>query len=237
MQTELHNAFLLHQRSYRESSLLLELFSAEHGRIGAVAKGATRRAATTGAVLQPFRPLLMAWTSRRSELVTLTHCEAAGHVLLGAGKTTLCGFYLNELVLQALPRNDPHPGIYADYHRALQALARSADAVEDTLRIFEKHLLEAMGYGLILDHDVRTRTPIVHDGSYLYLPGQGPTIADDADSHPGAVTLSGATLLALQQECFVNAAQLSDAKRLMRALLRAHLGDRPLHSRAWFDEY
>lgn len=239
MQAELHDAYLLHRRSYRESSFLLELFSSQHGRVGAVAKGAIRRNAPGGVGLQPFRPLLVAWTSRRSELVSLTRWETAGPQLLTEGRAILCGFYLNELMLQTLPRHDPHPDTYEHYQRALEMLGRaSTDAMEAILRVFEKHLLRAAGYGLILDRDVHTRMPILGESLYAYRPGQGPVLAaPERVEASDVITVSGRTLLALHNERFECPEELTEAKRLMRVLLRVHLGDRPLYSRSWFEEY
>lgn len=238
MQTELHEACVLHRRSYRESSLLVELFSAKHGRVGAVAKGVTRRGNPLAALLQPFRPLLAAWSTRRSELVTLAQVEAAGEPFVFSGRTALCAFYLNELLLRALPRNDAHPELFARYRAALGRLAAEPAAAEPTLRIFEKHLLQTAGYGVILDSDADTARPVDPERLYRYVPGHGPTAVRDGGAAPEAgIAISGATLLALNREQLTAPLHRAEAKRLLRALLRLHLGDKPLHSRAWFDEY
>ena len=238
MHTELHEACVLHRRSYRESSLLVELFSMRYGRIGAVAKGVTRRGSPLAALLQPFRPLLAAWSARRSELVTLAHVEAAGEPFVFAGQAALCAFYLNELLLRALPRNDAHPELFARYRAALARLAAEPAAAEPTLRVFEKHLLETAGYGVILDSDVDTARPVDPERLYRYVPGHGPTAVRDGDAAPTeGIAISGATLLALNEEQLTAPVHRAEAKRLLRALLRVHLGEKPLHSRAWFDEY
>lgn len=238
MQTELHEACVLHRRSYRESSLLVELFSAQHGRVGAVARGVTRRGSPLAALLQPFRPLLTAWSTRRSELVTLVQVEGAGEPFAISGQPALCAFYLNELLLRALPRNDAHPELYARYRAALGRLAAEPAAAEPTLRIFEKHLLETAGYGVILVSDADTARPVDPERLYRYVPGHGPIAVRDGDAAPEeGIAISGATLLALNEEQLTAPLHRAEAKRLLRALLRIHLGDKPLHSRAWFDEY
>jgi DNA repair protein RecO (recombination protein O) len=190
------------------------------------------------ALLQPFRPLLTAWSTRRSELVTLAQVEAAGEPYAVCGQVALCAFYLNELVLRALPRNDAHPELFARYRSALQCLADDPSAAEPTLRIFEKHLLETAGYGVILDSDVETARPVNPERLYHYIPGHGPTLIQEGGSAPDeGIAVSGGTLLALNQEQLGAPLHRAEAKRLLRALLRLHLGDKPLHSRAWFDEY
>jgi DNA repair protein RecO (recombination protein O) len=238
MHTELHEACVLHRRSYRESSLLIEFFSERYGRIGAVAKGVTRRGNPVAALLQPFRPLLAAWSTRRGELVTLAQVEAAGEPYVVSGQAALCAFYLNELVLRALPRNDAHPELFARYRSALQRLAADPSAAEPTLRIFEKHLLETAGYGVILDSDVETARPVDPERLYRYIPGHGPTLVQEGSTTPEeGIAVSGGTLVALDEEELGAPLHRTEAKRLLRALLRLHLGDKPLHSRAWFDEY
>ena len=234
MQVELHPVYLLHRRNYRETSLLLEVFSSLYGRVAVVAKGALRRSSEVGAIVQPFRPLLLSWTGRGGDLVTLTRCEAVGPALLSGGRALLCGFYLNELMIRTLPRYDPHPDIYRDYESALQSLPESTTHLEAILRVFEKQLLSALGYGLILDRDVESNKPIQPEGRYYYDLEQGPC-SNDPEPPRKTVSISGAALLALASEQFTDAATLTEAKNLMRALLRSHIGEKPLYSRYWFE--
>ncbi|MGQ0658163.1 MAG: DNA repair protein RecO [Chromatiales bacterium] len=235
MRVELQPCYLLHRRSHRETSLLLEVFSAQHGRVALIAKGVLRRTSDSGAHMQPFRSLLLSWTERGGELGTLGRCEAAGPALLREGQALLCGFYLNELILRAVPRHDPHPEIYNDYDKAIHALGRPPAGVEAILRTFEKRLLQGLGYGLILDHDVASGEPIEAEGRYHYQPGQGPIRGEAASME--SVPVSGAALMGLANERFADATVLAEAKRLMRALLRIHIGEKPLASRSWFESY
>lgn len=237
VQTSLESAFILHRRSYRETSLLLELFSEQHGRVGAIARGFARPGGTRGAVsLQPFQPLLVSWSSRRGELVSLTHAEAAAGVAFLGGAAALCGFYLNEMLLQALQRHDPHPTLFHHYITALQALSRPAADTEMTLRWFEKGLLEEVGYAINLEQDIHGRD-IVPACRYLYLPGQGAVQDEGGDRPRDALAVSGAMLVALARGESLGPEARQEAKRLMRGLLRAHLGDKPVFSRSWFEEY
>jgi DNA repair protein RecO (recombination protein O) len=234
VQTNLESAFVLHRRSYRESSLLVEFFSEQHGRVGAIARGFARAGGV--ASLQPFQSLLVSWSSRRGELVALTHAEAASGMPKIGGAAALCGFYLNEMLLQALQRHDPHPVLFHHYTQALNALSRSDADTEMILRWFEKGLLEEVGYAVNLEQDMHERDIDPAQG-YLYLPGQG-AVPDDGATRPReALAVSGATLLALARGEALSADARQEAKRLMRGLLRAHLGDKPVFSRSWFAEY
>lgn len=235
MRVELQPGFLLHRRGYRETSLLLEVFTAQHGCVALVAKGALRPRSDAGAQLHPFRPLLLSWTERGGELGTLTRCEGPGASLLREGEPLLCGFYLNELILRSMHRHDPHPDVYRDYERTVRALADGSGQVEVILRTFERELLQGLGYGMILDRDVASGERIAAAARYHYHPGQGPTAA--GSSGAGAIPVSGAALLGLASGQFADALALADAKRLMRALLRLYIGDKPLTSRAWFQSY
>lgn len=240
MQFEPHACFLLHRRPYRESSLLLEVFSSSQGRLGLVARGAAGRRDGWLALLQPFRPLRLGW-SQRGELGTLTQAEAglddAGVQAGPAGRAgglpparLPSGFYLNELLLRLLHRHDAYPELFTAYAAALEGLAGAEDEAP-TLRVFEKRLLEALGYGLMLD------TPAEGGGlaperCYLYLREHGPSLAPPSGASGQPV--HGATLRALAEERFEDAQSLREAKLLLRFLLAPLLGERPLASRQLF---
>jgi DNA repair protein RecO (recombination protein O) len=231
-QISLEPAHVLHRRGFRETSLLVELFTEQHGRIGAVAKGAAR----SMQALQSFQPLLVSWRVQRGELVNLTHFESTNSVLRLDDQATLCGFYINELLLQALARNDPHPPLYMHYAQTLLDLAASGEKRESVLRRFECHLLEAMGYGLTLAHDVDGH-PIERDVSYRFQPMLG-AIKDNGSSRANkGVTITGDTLLQLATGALTDARARAEAKQLLRSLLVEHIGDKPLFSRSWFEEY
>lgn len=227
MRVDLQPGYVLHARPYRETSQLLELVTREFGRVGVVARGVRRR----GGGLQPFRPLLVSW-SGRGELRTLVASEGAGSPLGLNGRALLNGFYLNEVMMRLTHRDDPNPGAFEAYHRALVALAGPAPA-EATLRVFEKRLLEALGYGLVLDRESATGAPLTPGVRYRYRLEHGPeALAGEAGEAPG--TVSGATLLALARESLESRVELVEAKALMRPIMAFYLGPKPLASRALF---
>lgn len=226
MRADQEPVFVLHRRDYRETSLLLELFSRHYGRIGAVMKGAKRKGRADASVLAPFQRLTVSW-SGRGELVTLTQADYAGGPLRLVGETLMCGFYMNELLMRLLHRDDPHEDIFDYYGEALGLL--SAGSLEVVLRRYEKALLDGLGYGPVLDHDVADGSPLDPDALYEYIPEMGPRRMLQADS--GQVQVRGRSLLALAGKGELDQTVLPDIKALMRALIDHHLDGRPLHSR------
>ncbi len=221
-------AFVLHARDYSESSLLLEVFAARHGRLGILAKGARRPRSPWRGVLKPFQPLLLSW-SGRGELAILTGAETERGADGLTGLAVFFGFYLNELLVRLLHRHDPHEALYGAYRQALLSLGRGEEH-EAVLRIFEKHLLGELGYGLVLDHDIDS-APLDAQAVYDYLPERGPRRLS-SDAGPGeGVLIRGASLLALARERFDDEGMLREVKTLMRVALARHLGDKPLNSR------
>lgn len=227
---DLNPCFVLHQRPWRETSLIVEMFSAHSGRLGLVARGARRAASPLRGLLQPFVPLLASW-SERSELGTLRSAEPDGPALPLSGSHLAGGLYLNELLMRLTHRHDPHPELLSDYREALLGLHENRD-IETVLRLFEKRLLGAIGYGLVLERDARTEEPLRARLQYRYLPELGP-VEGGGDEAPG-LDISGATLIALSRERLETDAERSEAKRLMRFLLERLLGPRPLASRMLF---
>lgn len=223
-------AYVLHHHDYGETSLLLEMFTRRHGRLGVVAKGARRARSPLRATLIPFLPLVTGF-SGRGELPTLTGAEPAGPAPAIAGEALFCGLYLNELLLRLLHRHDPHERLFESYGDALGRLGAGRDT-EAVLRVFEKRLLEDIGFGLVLDHDVEDGAPIQPEHLYRYVPERGPVPAHAADGE--GIAVQGASLLALARERLVDGVALSELKPLMRALLARHLGERPLTSRGLF---
>lgn len=232
MRVQLQPAWLLHSRPYRDSSLLLDVFCADHGRLGLVARGVHRRSrgGSLGAQLQPFRPLLLSF-SGRGDLQQLTAVEAPGAALGLAGERLFSGLYLNELLVRLLQRHDPHPELFACYGTTLEALAGEAN-VAAHLRRFESLLLESLGYHLQPGVDASTGDEVAPDGWYRFDPESGLWPAGVAE--PGGQPLyPGRHLLALAAGDYCGEAAGS-AKRLLRQALAVHLGDRPLRSRELF---
>lgn len=230
LRMDLQPAFLIHRRTFRESSAILEVFSRNHGRIGMVARGANRPRSSLRAALIPFAPLLMSW-SGRGELATLRSVELAATPCMLLGNALLSAMYLNELVMRLTHRHDAHPDLFDAYHNAIIALGTNA-VLEHTLRMFEKRALESIGYGLILEFEEDGGKAICANQRYRYIADRGPT--QDLQLAGESVDVSGQTLLALAAEYPLSPLGQREAKRLMRFLLAIHLGDRPLASRALF---
>jgi DNA repair protein RecO (recombination protein O) len=230
VRVSLHPGVVLHRRPYRETSLLLEVFTAEHGRLGAVARGGRSPRASQAALLQPFRPLLLSWTGRH-ELLTLTAVEPSGRPYPLHGRALLSGLYLNELVLRLVQRADAHPPLYDAYLKALQSLADSG-LEEPVLRLFEKHLLQALGYALVLEAEAGSGRPLREDERYRYQPDAGPV--PEAVAAGAGVPVSGRALLALAREDLSADTDLRELKALMRTVLGQYLGERPLLTRQLF---
>ncbi|HMM50777.1 MAG TPA: DNA repair protein RecO [Burkholderiaceae bacterium] len=221
-------AWLLHSTPYRETSLIVDLFTREHGRIAAVAKGAKRPRSTLRAVLLQFQPLLAAWSGRR-ELRTLTGVEWTGGQAAPQGDALLCAFYLNELLLRLLPREDPHPPLFDAYGEAIARLAEGS-ALDETLRRFEWQLLREIGYAPDLAHDAAGR-PIEPDRRYRWSPSEGFVAGEPPGAAGGEASISGATLADLATGRFASATGRQQAKYLMRAILSHHLEGAPLNTR------
>ncbi len=226
---DLQPAFVLHQRPYRESSLLLEVFGIGAGRVGLIAKGARRPKSPLRAQLAPFRPLLLSWRGR-GDLGLVVAAEPDGPALVIPPAALASGLYLNELLVRLLHRHDPHPELFLVYRQTLAALASSDCHLEQALRIFEKRLLDAVGYGLMLDRSAESGAPVDPARRYRYITDRGPVEAGGRETGAG-VRIQGSTLLALASEGPLEPAALKEAKQLMRTAINMHLEGRPLMSR------
>ncbi len=225
--------FVLHSYPFRETSLVVETFTRDHGRIALVARGARRPRSSLRGALLSFQPLLLSWTGR-SDLRTLTRAEWRGPYTALKGETLMCGFYLNELLLKLLPRDDPHEELYEIYQATLAALAADPER-ESILRRFELQLLREMGYAVILDRDAGTGEAILAGQRYVYVIEYGPVAAGGAVSGKG-VELAGQTLLDMQSRRFESAVTQQQSKALMRTLINHYLGKHVLHTRQMLRE-
>ena len=226
MQIDADQGFILHARAYRESSLLVEVFTRRNGRRGVLAKGAKRAKSPVRGLLGPFQPLLISCRGR-GELAILTGAEADGRPAPLNAQALFCGLYLNELLMRLLHRYEAHEGLYDAYAAVLTALAGSS--TEAALRCFEKQLLRELGYALILDRDVHTGEPVKTGRRYRYLPWRGPVAAGAGQGDEEH--FDGATLIDLAREQLSAPQSLREAKQLMRMMLDIHLDGRVLHSR------
>ena len=213
---QLEPAWVLSVRPYRETSALVEAFTRNAGRVGLVARGVRSGRARLRGLLQPFQPLLISF-SDRGELGTLGAVEPDGAGVMLRGEAVFSGWYLNELMLRLLPRRDPHPQLFEHYATALAALA--GPGAGPALRVFEMRLLTELGYGLELPE------PVQADAWYAWDADRGLRLAE-----PGPSNYSGASLRALAEESLDTPDSLRDARRLLRAALAPHLGDRKLRT-------
>lgn len=223
--------YVLHLLPYRETSLIVEAFTRNHGRVALIAKGARRPRSGLRGTLMEFQPLELAWVGA-SEMKTLTRAEWLGGQPLLTGRALLFGYYLNELLMRLLPREDAHPALFDVYAATLAGLVHGAD--EATLRCFEYGLLRELGYGAPLDVCADSGAAVDPDAHYAYLLERGP-VEVDADSVDGPC-LRGSTLLAIARNDYSAAETLLQAKQLMRMLINHYLGGQPLNARRVFME-
>jgi DNA repair protein RecO (recombination protein O) len=213
----LQPAFVLHHREYRDTSRILDVFTARHGRLTLFARGARGPKSRYASLLMPFRPMLVSW-SGRGDAAQLSAAEADGEALPLPPRQVLSGFYLNELIISLTTRHDPQTQLFDDYAQALRHLCTDA-APEFALRVFEKRLLASIGYGLEFDVDA--------EGFYQFRPAQG--VAEVRESASDAYP--GRCLLALKQETLNDAESLNVARRVLRQALDHCLEGRELRTR------
>lgn len=232
MRINLQPGYIVHSRPYRDSSALLDVFTAEYGRISLVARGVRRqsRNGSRGALLQPFIPLLVSF-SGRAELKTLIGTESVQGMIDLRGERLFSGMYLNELLVRLLHRNDAHPALFAAYDRTVKALA-AGSVVDIELRRFEITLLGELGYSFDLGVDGISGQPVQKDQWYRYDSGFGLVVCSDTVSRP-TTAYSGADLLVMAAGELGGPVRQT-AKRLLREALATHLGDLPLRSRELF---
>ena len=222
--------YVLHTYPFKETSLVVEIFSQQFGRIAAVAKGARRPHSAMRGMLQSFQMLSGAW-SGKNELKTLHSLDWNAGLTLIKGEALMCGFYMNELLLRLLPREDAHECLFEYYANALQTLSNGAD-LATTLRRFELKLLQEMGYAVPLLQD-ENDVAIEADKTYRYEAefGACELKGSNISMRKNGVQLSGKTMLDMARDDYADSATQSQSKQLMRYLLAYYLGDKPLHTR------
>ena len=213
--------------------MLLDVFSSQYGRINLVAKGVKGKRINRSLLLQPARKLDLSF-GIRSDLGTLYSVEDTGIRFQLMGTRMISCFYMNELLVRTLHRHETHPELFAIYETSLMQL-HNGDDENRVLRIFEKHLLNSLGYGLILDHEVTSGNRIENDRIYYYQIDRGPLLHEPENSR--VIKISGNTLLALDRENTWDKIIASESKALLRSVLTAHTGDRPLGSRELYKAY
>ena len=218
------HAYFLHTRPYRETSQLVELFTAEQGRLSGVWRGARRGRSSAP---QLFQPLLVE-AAGAAELKTLRQVEMAGPALMLSGTALFSAFYLNELLVRLLPREEAMPALFVAYAEALGHLQEGAEPAV-RLRLFECQLLDMLGYGIDFGHDSDSGEPVNPAFDYDFHPERG-----FIRSHASRALVSGAVLERLAAGDFSSPAAASAAKRINRQALARLLGSRPLKSRELF---
>ncbi len=229
----LQPAYILHTRPYRDSSLLIDAFTASQGRISLIAKAARGMRSKNSrfkGLLQAFVPLLISWRGK-TELLNLLNAEASGFTSSQlTGKFLICGLYLNELLMRLLYRHDPHPSLFLAYQTTLTTLSQNPNVA---LRLFEKRLLVELGYALHLNQDSQTREAILPNQHYQFIPSQG-LVSCLNNTNQKASIFSGSSLLAIHEEQWTTPDQLLDAKRLFRLALHYLLEGKNIRSRELF---
>jgi DNA repair protein RecO (recombination protein O) len=220
--------YILHTYPFKETSLIAELFSKNHGRIPVVAKGARRPRSSLRGMLQSFQLLQATW-SGRGEMKTLHNIEWCDKFLQVDGNALICGFYINELIIRLLPREDSHKKLFDFYHHTMKVLAGGIN-LEVALRRFELRLLQELGYEVPLKED-ESGELIIADKLYVYEVEYGPSELSKTNN---GVKILGQTLLDMAEDEYKEDNTQLQSKQLMRYLISHYLGDKPLNSRKLF---
>ncbi|MCX7121315.1 MAG: DNA repair protein RecO [Gammaproteobacteria bacterium] len=226
---DLSPVYVLHTRPYSNTSLIVDFFSQHFGRISAVARSARGPKSRYKGQLQLFTPMLASWSGHH-ELKMLGNIELNGLPIQLNQKSLFSGFYVNELLTRLLHRDDPHPHLFDQYHATLCSLEKSSD-IAPILRVFEKKLLEELGYGLSFVFEAKTQTRLSPDCYYRYEHHQGFFQCDSREN----MAFFGSDLISIAEEKWDTDTVLLTAKRLMRLALTHLLGNKPLNSREFFN--
>jgi len=242
--TELDNtsAVVLHYYNYRDSSLIVNFFLRDFGKLSAIAKGVKGKKSKQNkfALLQPFQKLKISLTGKQ-ELLILKNIESTSTSWKLSGKSLYCAYYVNELLLRLLPSHSNCNEIFILYDKILKILSpdlsisdgqKNSINYEIPLRIFELKLLEFLGYGLNLSYEIDTGFPVSAEKKYYYLIDSGPANAQPSDEN--YCLISGTTLIDLDNLELTDRKTLHESKQLLKWALAGHLGDKPLKSREMY---
>jgi DNA repair protein RecO (recombination protein O) len=219
--------YVLHTYPYKETSLIVEAFTRGFGRVALLARGARRPRSALRGVLLSFHPLRLSW-SGSGELATLVGAEWSGGLQPLGGLALMCGFYLNELLMRLLPREDSHEALFGGYAESLASLSAGRPYAA-VLRAFEKRLLAELGYAPLLERDAASGEPIDPARRYVYEPDRGPVPVNGLPA--GELVVSGRTLLDVAHDDYERAQTRDEARVLMRALIAQRLHGQVLHTR------
>jgi len=226
-------AYILHHRAFRDTSQILEVITRDHGRLSLMSRGSRGAKSRLKSILQPFRPLIVGW-SGKGEMPTLTSAEPQPVKTLSlTGNALPSAFYINELIIKLLHKHDVHESIYQLYESVIRLLSDKHE-IEPVLRLFEKQLLEELGFGLNLPVNAETGEAILADDEYAYYLEHGPVSVSSVRDESYILKLSGKSLLDLDANTLDSEQSLKDAKRLMRSILHYYLDGKPIKSRELF---
>ena len=219
--------FVLHQRKYRDTSLLVEVFSRNEGRYPLIVRGARSSKKRTAALMQPFQPLLVE-VHGHGELRTAGSVEGAGATFVLEGDNLMLGLYVNELLYRSVGRFESLPQLFDGYLRLLGVLSITHE-VRLALREFELLLLAELGYGVVFDSDAGKGEPVREEAQYRYVVQDG-----FHECQPGETGIAGSDLLAIAEGGLQD-----EGERIVRQVVRQSLtpvlGGKPLKSRALFE--
>jgi DNA repair protein RecO (recombination protein O) len=219
-------AYILHHRPFRDTSLILDIVTRDHGKIALVARGSRSAKSRLAGVLRPFLPLRISWVAR-GDLGTLTGAEAAGPPTGIQGDAVLAAFYVNELLLHFLHRHDAQPEIFALYAEVISSLGSSQDMAR-CLRAFELEFMSLLGYALSFQPESATGADLDPEQNYEYRIEQGPVPVGRAD---GPMVFTGRVLQSIRARELDDPEILRAANRLLRQVINYHLGGKELKSR------
>lgn len=231
VRVEQQPGFVLHSYAWRETSLIVEVFTRDFGRLALVARGAKRPTSQFRGLLSPFAPLALGW-SGRSEIKSLVRVEWLGGLAPLRGDGLLAAFYLNELLVRLLQRADPHVPLFGSYLQTLRELEAEGVAREAVLRAFELDLLREIGYAPALDQGADGEP--IEAARWYRIDAQRGFVAAGGQTDESCVR--GASILSLARRDFTQPQVAADAKTVLRHLIRYHLNGQPLNTRRIFQD-
>ena len=235
MRVESEPGFILHTIPYRETSLLVDIFTLNHGRLRCVAKG-FRKPNKKGIAktLFPYTEHHFQWQGR-GELKTLTQADPIQAPVFLKQESLFVGLYINELLYKLLHQNDPHQSLY-EFYRQLMTQLSTSEIQQPVLRRFEMLLLEELGYGLVLDAEAETGQAVSSEHLYYYIPDQGLKLIQDQTAD-NLHAFSGADIMALCQGQLEQQSVLRAAKKLTRQVIDFYLDGKELNSRELYRQH
>ena len=232
----LQPAYLLHSLPFQNTSLLVDFFTLDYGRVRAVAKGARREKSKYRSLLQSFHPLLISFTGR-GEVKTLGALEPGHAAIPLKGERLFSGLYLNEILCRLLHNHEEHKELYKNYQDTLVALQGNTK-MELVLRKFELNLLAELGYAINLEEDCQSHQPIDAYCYYRFTPDVGFELTEKIeDGEKNLRVFRGIDLISLRNLEWDEKSSEKAAKRLLRLALATHLGEKPLNSRPLFTSH